>query len=81
MVGTLLLIFGSQWLRKAILRTAGLKAEHDEALIFQRELDQCGALIPLGVSPPHAHWPQRYGLLPWKMRSSHQRVASMAATR
>src|SRR5262245_39850699 len=29
-VGTLLLIFGLQWLRKSILRSSGLKSLHDE---------------------------------------------------
>jgi uncharacterized membrane protein len=37
-VGGVLLVFGLQWLRKAILRSAGLKALHDEAEAFAEEV-------------------------------------------
>jgi len=41
-VGTLLLVFGLQWLRKAVLRAVGLKAKHDEDAIFKKHVDALG---------------------------------------
>jgi uncharacterized membrane protein len=42
-VGGLLLVFGMQWLRKAVLRAVGLKAKHDEDAIFTEQVAELSA--------------------------------------
>lgn len=37
-IGLLLILFGAQWLRKALLRSSGLKSFRDEGALYQRQL-------------------------------------------
>jgi len=45
-IGALLLVLGLQWLRKAILRSSGYKAQHDEDEIYQRQVEELSAIPP-----------------------------------
>jgi len=53
-VGTALLIFGLQWLRKGILRASGMKALHDEDAAYRREVELARAGGP--VAPSRVDW-------------------------
>src|SRR3954453_28166 len=48
-IGGLLLVFGLQWLRKAILRSSGRKSMHDEDEIYLNEVEAAKAAGGIGA--------------------------------
>jgi Ca2+/H+ antiporter, TMEM165/GDT1 family len=61
-IGVLLLLFGLRWLRKAILRSAGIIALHDEELAFKAETAELQAEAKL----KHTHLDWLAGLAAFK---------------
>ena len=55
-IGALLLVFGLQWLRKAILRASGHKALHDEDKLYAEHLAQAAAAQASGRTALVPDW-------------------------
>ena len=55
-VGGLLLVFGLGWLRKAVLRAAGVKARRDESALYERQLAEARAAGPAVPSGSNARF-------------------------
>jgi uncharacterized membrane protein len=55
-IGALLLVFGLQWLRKAILRASGHKAKHDEERIYQAQVAAASGQAGAGNGTGRDHW-------------------------
>ena len=51
-IGTLLLLFGLKWLKNAIMRYAGLKARHDEQVIYEETRAELRARGEVEASSP-----------------------------
>ena len=59
-VGGVLLIFGMQWLRKAILRSSGFLGKHDEDAIYQAKVAELRPTVRLrDVTALPSSWPLR----------------------